>query len=255
MNVNSALSMSRISYGMFKLSATNSAFSNVSNLSAMDALYSSRNTAKSLNLLYKNLYSNSDSASSDAANDALSSAFSKYTDKANGFYSKFTPAMTNLKDSSAAVKESLSSDSTDSVDTMLKKIKSFASDYTTASKTLQSNKNVSTAVSSMANSFSSMKFMNASMSSIGISMDKSGGMTVDEEKLTEALTNNLDQVKSILGGKNGVAAMANAKATSALSNSTNLISYTDFTSTLSRTTGLSGSANRYYAGLLMDLYA
>lgn len=253
MNVNSALSMSRISYGMFKLSNTNSVFSNISGMSAMDALYSSRSTAKSLNLLYKNLYSNGHATSSDA--NALDSAFTKYTDKAKAFYSKFTPAMTDLKDSSAAVKESLSSDSTDSVETMLAKIKGFADDYTTASKTLQNNKSVSTGVSIMANSFASMKFMNSSMSSIGITMDKSGGMTVDEEKLTEALTNNLDQVKSVLGGKNGIAAMANKKATSALSNSSNLVSYTDFTSTLSKTTGLSGSANRYYAGMLLDLFA
>lgn len=240
MNVNSATSMSQISYKIFNTSQHNALFNSVLNQnSTTNSLFGSSNDT----LNYQNLQ------------DALSSRLNEhkqllndldtYNKTSTKFYNDYFPAMKDLKNSSTDLKDSLT-DSTTSTDTMINKIKSFASDYNKTVDILNANSKLSNKISNLAESFSSPKYNSRAFDSIGISVSNKGTLTIDEDKLATALTNNSSKVNELLGGNNGLANKTALKADSSMANASNLIDFPKLSNS---------SMNSFIPGILLDLYA
>ena len=244
MNVNSVASMSQISYKIFHTSQNNALFNHVLNQgsstnslfgSSTNSLFGSTNNT----LNYKNLQ--------DILSNRLNehkqflSDLDTYNKTSTSFYNDYLPAMKNLKNSSTALNNTLS-DSTASADTIIAKVKNFASDYNKTVDVLNANSNLSNKISNLAESFASPKYNSRAFTSIGISVNDKGTLTIDENKLMTALTNNLGKVNELLGGSNGLANKTALKADSSIANSTNLISFPKL-------------VNSFMPGIFLDLYA
>ena len=240
MNVNSVASMSQISYKIFHTSQNNALFNHVLNQgSSTNSLFSSTNNT----LNYKNLQD----ILSNRLNEhkQLLSDLDTYNKTSTSFYNDYLPAMKNLKNSSTALNNILS-DSTASADTIIAKVKNFASDYKKTVDVLNANSNLSNKISNLAESFASPKYNSRAFTSIGISVNDKGTLTIDENKLMTALTNDLGKVNELLGGSNGLANKTALKADSSIANSTNLISFPKL---------LNSSVNSFMPGIFLDLYA
>ena len=254
MNVNSVTSQSSMSYLRYVTSASNSAFKTADTLASNSNSYlfgsSSSNSTNSYLLdslssnnssMWKNVFSNSSSNKT-----AILATMQKYTKTSKDFYPAFASTATSLKSSSETLAETLNSSSSSTSD-IVDSITSFANDYNDATKLFSKNSDVSTALSGLAKSFSNgTKNSSNALSSIGITVDKSGQMTVDQTALTDAVNNNYNNVKSALGGSTGLASQAYAKISLAINNTGNLVPFPDITSFTSSSTSL---------GLLADLYA
>lgn len=113
-------------------------------------------------------------------------------------------------------------------------VKKFAESYNSALAFLTKNSNESPALSSLAYSFSTTRFQSGALSKIGIAVDSTGALSVNESKLTSALQNNRGDVEKALGGASGLATSAYGKAVNAMNNSRNLypqspaISYSNY---------------------------
>lgn len=113
-------------------------------------------------------------------------------------------------------------------------VKQFAESYNKALGFLTKNSGKSPALTSLAYSFSSTRFQSGSLSKIGIAVDSSGALSVNESKLTNALKNNRGDVEKALGGASGLATSSYGKAVNAMNNSRNLypqspaISYSNY---------------------------
>lgn len=101
-------------------------------------------------------------------------------------------------------------------------VKDFAKKYNDVVNFLNKNTDKSVGVKTMASSFSNTRFMSNSLSKVGIDVDTSGRLTVNEDRLTAALKEDPSAVNSIIGGSNGLAGQASQKASSAIGASTRL---------------------------------
>ncbi|MDF2564689.1 MAG: flagellar capping protein [Massilibacillus sp.] len=247
MNVNSVTSLSQSSYLTYKTGQSNSAFASIANIQT-----DVTNTKSSNFFLNSSQYSYT--SSDDLLKNVLSSRFAEqkktlatlkeYSQKSEKFYSNFFPEMNDLKTSASTLADTdFSSKNTSSI---VKNVKQFASDYSSAVDFLSSNKSVSTGVSNLATSFSSTKYNSRAYDSIGIKVDTSGRLTVDESKLTSALTSDADRVKELLGGSSGLASKTISRVNVAETNSSNLVPFPNI-------------SNRAYngitQGMLLDIFA
>ena len=101
--------------------------------------------------------------------------------------------------------------------------KQFADDYNSAVDFLTNNQSMSTSVLQLSISFSSTKFNSCAYGSIGIKVDTSGRLSVDETKLTTALGSDAGRVKELLGDSHGLATRTISQATLAVNSTTNLV--------------------------------
>lgn len=255
MNVNSVTSQSTMSYLKYATSKSNSTFKSVdaSISTSNNYLFGSNSSSSTSSYLFDSLPSTSNSALwntiySDSASNktAILSTMKKYTTTSNKFYSSFATTSTSLQSSSSDLAETLNSSSSSTND-IVDSITSFVSDYNDATKLFSKNSDVSTALSGLAKSFSNgAKNSSNVLSSIGITVGKDGKMTVDQTTLTDAVNNDYDTVKSVLGDSTGLASQAYAKITLAMKNTSNLVPFPDISSLTSSSSSL---------GLLADLYA
>lgn len=255
MNVNSVTSLGAMSYLKYATSKSNSTFKSVdaSASTSNSYLFGSISSNSASGYLFGSLPSTSNSAlwntiysDSDSNKTAILSMMKKYTTTSNKFYSSFATTSTSLQSSSLNLAETLNSSSSSTSD-IVDSIASFVSDYNDATDLFSKNSDVSTALSGLAKSFSTgTKNSRNVLSSIGITVDTSGKMTVDQNTLTDAVKNDYDTVKSVLSGSTGLANQAYSKITLAMNSASNLVPFPDVSSLTSSSTSL---------GLLADLYA
>ncbi len=97
-------------------------------------------------------------------------------------------------------------------------VKDFADKYNSAVSFLESNSNRSRAVATQLSSLKRSLKTEDALKTVGLGIDKSGKLTVDEDKLAEELEANSGFVKNVIGGQFGVAQNAGTKATAILDN-------------------------------------
>lgn len=78
---------------------------------------------------------------------------------------------------------------------ILKKTKEFVKAYNDVSSFLNTNSNISSAVNTLAYSFSNNKSGATRLGQIGINIDSNGKMTIDEEQFKSSLNNNFEDIK------------------------------------------------------------
>lgn len=246
MNVNSVTSIGINSYLTYKTAQTNSSFAAITNQT------NSGKASSSSSFFSAGQYgaANNDDLLKNALNNRLTeqkqtlATLKEYQEKSDKFYSNFFPEMKDLKASAKTLADTDFSKADKS--TIVNNVKEFASDYSSTVNFLTANKSVSTAASNLAASFSSTKFNSRAYDSIGIKVDTSGRLTVDEKKLTSALTSDADRVKELLGGSNGLANKTAVRVDAAINNASNLVPFPKL-------------SNRAYngitQGILLDIFA
>jgi len=212
------------------------AAANVSKLSnlvgSFDSAYSSKKTnaaQDSISSLWSG-YTNSYSASAGLANlNALSGVSSSaaglvnsYNEAKSTFDTQFKAYMGDLQKSAQTVKNmsyEFSADDitkaedgtktySDGLKSAIKNVKQLVSDYNDALDLTSDYSSVGRRMESLHKSFADTTYRADTYNQLGISVDsKTGKMTVDEDKLATALTENGDRVKNALGA-NGLAGKA-----------------------------------------------
>ncbi|MBQ9377836.1 MAG: flagellar filament capping protein FliD [Schwartzia sp.] len=167
---------------------------------------------------------------------------STYNSAAKTFKTDFGSAMSALKDSAAAMKNfsfapaekgdyaittktaedgTTTTEYSDSLKKTLGAIKDFIGDYNDAIGFFNENADVSARVKNLASAFGDTTYRAGTLSKIGISVNNSGKMTINEGKLAQALVDNPGQVETILG-KGGLASKAESNVSLANSQSEQL---------------------------------
>ncbi|CVK21850.1 flagellar filament capping protein FliD [Sporomusa sphaeroides] len=124
-------------------------------------------------------------------------------------------------------------------------VKQFAGAYNAVVEHLKANAGSSKAISNLAGSFANIRFSAGSLSQLGIDVGAGGKLSVNENRLTEAATNNLDSLQRLVGSSDGIAGVTYNKAFSALIHKDNLLPLPSLT-------------NGYYGvakGLFFDIMA
>ena len=223
--------------------AKNKTFSSMtsSNDGTNDLLNTSTSSTSASDNLWSNVFADSSSSQSQ-----ILATMKKYTATSEKFYSSFASTSTNLKSSSTNLTSVLANPAASASD-ITDSIKTFANDYNKTTALFKDNASVSSTMSSFADSFaSSTKSAKSSLVAIGISVDTSGKMTVDEKALTTAAQNNPSAIKAVFSGNQGLGNQAYFKTALAVSNVENFVPFPDITSFSSTPTSL---------GLLADMFA
>ena len=210
-------SMARNTYTAYKSLGTSAMFGNSSGSSAWSAYSSS--SADSSNAVLTGLMGISSSKAE---------LLSTYNSAAKTFKTDFGSAMSALKTSASAMKSlsfkpgegeqyaimtktaedgSTVTEYSDSLKKTLGAIKDFVGDYNEAIGFFNENADVSARVKNLASAFSDTTYRSGTLSKIGISVNSSGKMTINESKLAQALVDDPGQVETILG-KGGLASKA-----------------------------------------------
>ncbi|MBP2632183.1 MAG: Flagellar hook-associated protein 2 C-terminus [Firmicutes bacterium] len=227
MNVNSVTSLSQSSYLTYKTGRSNRAFFSIST-----SLYRSKNDDTSdLRSTFFTADQYSSSRNTNLLEDALTKRLAEqkqtlatlkaYSEKSDKFYSKFFPTMSNLKTSANTLADTDFSASDKS--SIMKDVKQFTSDYNSTVDFLANNASTSTGLLKLSISFSSTKFNSRAYGSIGIKVDTSGRLSVDEAKFAASLADAPDQVNQLIGGSHGLAAKTMRQTKIALTNTNNLV--------------------------------
>lgn len=108
-------------------------------------------------------------------------------------------------------------------DVVLKAVKDFASDYNSVVDYLSKNANKSYAISNLASSFKDVKYVASALAPIGVNVDGSGKISINEDSFKAAMNENPDKVRSLLGSSGGLAGDTYQKVNSAIMNSSKLI--------------------------------
>ena len=92
----------------------------------------------------------------------------------------------------------------DGLKTALKNVKDFVSSYNGTVSFMKDNAAISKRMGRVSEMFADTSYRASNYNSIGISVGKDGSLTVDEDKLANAITNSPDKVSRIMG-KDGLA--------------------------------------------------
>ena len=170
--------------------------------------------------------------------------YSKYNKESKEFYNKFKEKFSELKDSASKLK-SYSSDSVfvkkyeskntektalenntadskkvteDQNTNIINAVEKFASNYNDAVTFLKNNSSKSEKISDLVQSYTSIvKYNKSTLSGIGINVDANGKLTVDKDKLANAIKENKNAVRNALGDStSGVANKVYNKTTVAM---------------------------------------
>ncbi len=183
----------------------------------------------------------------------VSSVLASYDEAKETFYTEFDDAMSELKKSATAVKNydfaavtkstktSEGAEETETVETpaitkttttdedgktvttttysdkmkdALKTVQGFVDDYNSSIKFLNDNSSVSGRVSRLAKDFSDATYRAKDYESIGISVKSDGTLSVDEEKLANAIVDDPSKVSRLVGS-DGLAAKAESHVSTA----------------------------------------
>lgn len=215
--------------------------SNVNSISTdYSWLYNSTNKTKkqdSITQLWSGYYSaqsNADSSLADITeiNTNLKALLASYEEAKATFDSEFSENMNALSKSAAQVKDynfnvakegaittSTSKDEngetvttttySKELETALKTVEDFVSDYNSSIKFFKDNASVSKRVDNLAKVFGDTTYRANNYESIGLTVGSDGSFTINEDKLANAIVNNPDRVSSVLG-KDGLAGKAEA---------------------------------------------
>ena len=155
-------------------------------------------------------------------------ALEDYSKKQSSFSENFSKLSGALKKSSvslqtdfaAAAKTTTTNTTTPTAGTdptskLISSIKDFATNYNNMTQFFKDNSNLSTNVKNLAASFSDTKYNSRAYASIGIAVDSSGKLSVDEDKLRSSLQSDAAKVENLLG-KSGLSAKAAKKTDAAI---------------------------------------
>ena len=157
-------------------------------------------------LLYKNYYSSKNSSTSTASNSFLKNYSSPliknnfindYSTTKKNFNSELNESLDKLKNSSAEVKN-LDFKTIDDPKKIVDTIKNFADNYNDTIKFFNDNSNVSNQVKNLTKIFSNTNYNSRSAANIGIKIDSSGKMTVDNDQLEKSINENSTRVESVM---------------------------------------------------------
>ncbi len=109
----------------------------------------------------------------------------------------------------------------DGLKTALKNVKDFVSSYNDAVSFMKDNASISKRMGRVSEMFADTTYRASNYNSIGISVGKDGSLTVDEDKLANAITNSPDKVSRIMG-KDGLAGKAESHVSTANAQKDNL---------------------------------
>ena len=190
-----------------------------------------RTARNSLNALWQNYSSFDSNAASTAAGlseirQNASALMSSYDTAKQTFYDEFDDNMDALSQSAAAVRnfnfnvgenavtqtENVASDGTrtttttysDSMRNALDTVRNLVNDYNETLNFFSDNASVSSRVERMAQNFGDTTYRAGSYEAIGISVGRNGALTIDENRLANAINQNPSQVANVLG-RNGLA--------------------------------------------------
>lgn len=157
---------------------------------------------------YKNTLQNLESASDSLRLSSRNNVFSKYENALK----KLENAVTDKEKTSAQAE----------VDSAKKEIisavEAFAKQYNDTVSFLQSNTGRSKTADAQLRSLQRSLSTEGALATVGLSINKSGALQVDEAKLSKALDESLESVKDTLGGQFGIAERAATRATQILDN-------------------------------------
>lgn len=108
-------------------------------------------------------------------------------------------------------------------DVVLRAVKDFADDYNSVVDYLKKNATKSYEISNLAASFTNVKYVASALSPIGINVDSSGKISVNEDSFKTAMQDNPDKVRQLVGSSGGLAGDTYQKVNSAIMNSSKLI--------------------------------
>jgi len=238
-------SLANNTYTMYKMASGNNASTTSANSNLVSAFSSAYGPQKKTNAAQDsltNLWSNyTNSTSSSASLSGISTIYgisssatelvNSYNEARKTYETEFSSTMDDLKKSAGTVAKldftKLSQDDiktaedgtktySDALKGAIKDIKQLVSDYNDALGTTNDYSSVSKRMKSLATTFADTTYRADSYQQVGISVDsKTGELSVDEDKLAKALTENGSRVENALG-KNGLAGKASHHADFAL---------------------------------------
>ena len=238
-------SLANNTYTMYKMASGNTASTTSANsnlVSAFSSAYSPQKKTNAAQDSLTNLWSSyTASASSSSSLSGLSTIYgisssatelvNSYNEARKVYQTEFSATMSDLKSSADNVaKLDTSKFSQDDIKTAedgtktysdalkgaIKDIKQLVSDYNDALGTTNDYSSVSKRMKSIANTFADTTYRSDIYKQVGINVDsKTGELSVDEDKLAKALTENGSRVENALG-KNGLAGKASHHADFAL---------------------------------------
>lgn len=238
-------SLANNTYTMYKMASGNTASTTSANsnlVSAFSSAYSPQKKTNAAQDSLTNLWSNyTASASSSSSLSGLSTIYgisssatelvNSYNEARKVYQTVFSATMGDLKNSAGNVAKldtskfsqddiKTAEDGTktysDALKSAIKDIKQLVSDYNDALGTTNDYSSVSKRMKSIANTFADTTYRSDIYKQVGITVDsKTGELSVDEDKLAKALTENGSRVENALG-KNGLAGKASHHAEFAL---------------------------------------
>ena len=140
-----------------------------------------------------------------SSTSSLSSLMSSYDDAKNTFNSSVQMLADDLKSAAKTVKNngyyvkgSTDEETAKNTAAVVKNVQNLVDSYNDASSYLSSNADLSNRISSLANSYQDNKYDSGTLNSIGISVDSSGKLSVDSEKLSKSLQENNSATSYVL---------------------------------------------------------
>ncbi len=144
---------------------------------------------------------------------SLSSLLSEYDSTKKQFLNEYDSAFSDLSKAAKALKttdfsasETTTSSTGEDTDSETKNtpaavgaVQDFVNAYNGAISFLSNNKEVSNRVSALSGSFNDASYFSGSLSKVGISVKSGGQLSVDTDKLTQALEENPKAAEAILG--------------------------------------------------------
>ena len=273
-------SISNQSYMMYQIMQKTSSSSATDYLSTLSGTTSS-NTS-STDLVTRSILSGLSGGISSTSTAALSKLLSEklasqksniasletYSKNSTAFYKDFNALTSELKNSSLALKNTdftLSTPTTSSgtassttgtaatkdqqIAAIVANVKDFASDYNKLGTFFKDNAKLSSSVNNFATSFTATKYNKRAYESIGLNVDSTGKLSVDEKKLTAALNSDSKSVGQLIGGS-GLANTAYNKTNAAINVSDKLYPALTLPSSASNLNSMGA-----LLGLTLDFYA
>lgn len=197
----------------------------------------SNSSTSSFLLGYQSALEDLEAASAKLQVGAKDNVFSKYEAALR------EDAKTKLPDNADGTKPVSKADK--AADDIVSAVKDFAQKYNDVVSYLSNNANRSSAVSEQLAAFKRAIPTEQGLKALGMKVDTSGKLQVDEDKLKEAIQKDPEETKNLLGGQYGIADRVGSKATSILDSPVNKIvgGTSGSSGTQSSHTGSSGGAS------------
>lgn len=149
----------------------------------------------------------------EAASDSLR------TGSRNNVFSKYESALKKLESAATDEERKSAQAAVDSAKKdIISAVKNFADQYNATLSFMSSNSGQSRTVATQLGSLQRVLSTEGALSRVGLSLDKSGNLQVDEKALNDALDKSYSSVKEALGGQFGIAERAATRATQILDN-------------------------------------